>query len=139
MRDSDRHQPSAAAVITSDSTTPVVSAVSTISFGKRAQVEVAIDEQAEDQRIDGRDAGRFGRREDAAHHAAEQDHRRHQRPERAPERDHELRRMPGNGWRGMFALAREMPTISIRATAISRPGTTPARNSPPIETSAETP
>ncbi|MEZ5861255.1 MAG: hypothetical protein R3D28_20140 [Geminicoccaceae bacterium] len=137
MREIERHQESAAAVMTSASTMPVTSTVETMSRGSSRRSRLAIDHEPQEQRIDRGHRRRLGRRHDAGHHPAEEDHRRHQRPVRPPVRRPRAAQA-GKSSRAMLRRRAISTTMAESAPAISSPGTTPAEN-PPIETSALTP
>ena len=100
--------------------------------------ELAIDEHAEDDGIQGGDDGGFRRGEGAGEDAADDEYRRQQRPKRLFERPSAF----GGGRFRRLAIAaflQMMVFIAISKMVSSTPGTKPARKSLAMETSAMTP
>ncbi len=70
--------------------------------GKVAHPERSVNEEAEEHHVEGRDGGRFGRREDAAEHAAHHDDGGHEREEGLPEG---LKALAPGRWLGLGVVS----------------------------------
>ena len=104
-----------------------------------ARLDLAVDEQADQQRVHRRHHGRLGRREDAAAQSADDDDGQHQRPARLAQR----RSRAPQGWRGEGLMAPCLRATQVHTATsvrpIIRPGAMPAKKSLVIDTLVATP
>ena len=102
------------------------------------QLQLAVDEHRDEQRVDRRHHGRLGRREDAELQADDDDHRQHQRPDALAQRAARPRRADLLRRADDGLLAHLPPPGERQAERRSGcPGTMPARNSLVIDTFAD--
>ena len=105
---------------------------------KLRDLELAIDEKADRQRIGGDDRAGFGRREYAVAQAEDDNEGNGQRPACLPQRGEDFARATpcGREPAGSRSASKENSVVTMSTVIMVKPGTMPAMNSLPTDTLA---